>query len=99
MMYVTAGRIGSHYKRCRHFFVMRIGVKLYEMKVGRDGVTRLRYCGHVPETVTLDRYIRGKKVRLAKEHAAKIGGVYRDFIKHNQVVPAMEALCNSMEVT
>jgi len=97
MVFVTAGRVGSEYRRCKHFYVMRIAVKLYEMKTGRDGVTRLRYAGFVPGTDTLDRYIRHKKVKLAKEHAAKIGGVYHDFIKHNKVVPPMVALSLSLE--
>ena len=91
-MFVTAGRVGKEYRRCKHFQVMRIAVKLYELRTGRDGVTRLKYAGFVEGTDTLDRYIREKKMRLAKEHAAKVGGTYRPSIKHNTIVPAIEAL-------
>ena len=96
MLFVTAGRVGAEYRRCRHFMVMRIAVKLYELKTGRDGVTRLRYSGFVPGTDTLDRYIRHKKTRLAKEYAEKNGAVYQQWIKHNDVVPPMMALLLSL---
>ena len=96
MIFVTAGRVGSEYRRCKYFMVMRIAVKLYELKTGRDGVTRFRYSGFVPGTDTLDRYIRHKKVRLAKEYAATNNAVYRKWIKHNDVVPPMLALSLSL---
>jgi hypothetical protein len=97
MTYVTAGRVGSEYRRCAHFQVMRIAVKLYELKTGRDGETRFKYVGFVPGTDTLDRYIRDKKRKMAKEHAAKIGGVYEDRILHNMKVGPLEALAASLE--
>jgi hypothetical protein len=96
-MYVTAGRVGSEYRRCKHFQVMRFAVKLYELKTGRDGVTRLKYAGFVPGTDTLDRYLSDKKHRMAKEHAAKIGGVYEDRILHNMKVGPLEALAAELE--
>lgn len=96
MIFVTAGRVGSEYRRCKHFQVMRIAVKLYELRTGRDGVTRFKYAGFVEGTDTLDRYIRDKKVRLAKEHAVKIGAVYEDRILHNMKVSPLEALAFSI---
>jgi hypothetical protein len=96
-MYVTAGRVGSEYRRCKHFLVMRFAVKLYELKTGRDGVTRFKYAGFVPGTDTLDRYLRDKKHRMAKEHAGKIGGVYEDRILHNMKVGPLEALAAALE--
>lgn len=96
MTFVTAGRVGSSYRRLQHFFVMCIGVKLYEVKTGRDGISRFKYVGTVQDTVTLDRYIRPKKERLAKEHAQKIDGVYIKYLKHNDKVPPLYALAAAM---
>ena len=92
MTYYTAGRVGSVYRRHLHFFVMNIGVKTYEMKTGRDGITRFKYTGVVEGTMTLDRYIRPRKEKLAQQIAAERGGVYQRVIRHNEVVDAMEAL-------
>jgi hypothetical protein len=91
-VFFTAGRVGSEYRRCKHFQIMRIAVKRYVLKTGRDGVTRFKFVGMVEGTDTLDRYIRPKKDKLAKAHAEATGGVYRRSIKHNQVVPPLEAL-------
>jgi hypothetical protein len=95
--FVTAGRVGSVYKRHKHFMVMHIGVKLYELKTGRDGISRFKYVGAVEGTVTLDRFIRTKKERLAKEHAKKIDGVYLQYVKHNDKAPPLYALAVAME--
>lgn len=97
MTFVTAGRVGSEYKRCKYFMVMRIAVKLYEIKSGRDGISRFKYVGYVPETDTLDRYIRDKKTRLAKEYAEKNGAVFIAWLKHNDGVPPLYALAAAME--
>lgn len=97
MMFVTAGRVGSTYKRCKHFQVMSIGVKLYKITTGRDGVSRFKYAGFVEGTVTLDRYIRNKKTRLAKEYAKEHGAVYIEWLKHNDIAPPLYALAAAME--
>jgi len=96
-MYVSAGRVGSEYRRCKHFQVMRFAVKLYELKTGRDGETRFKYAGFVPGTDTLDRYLRDKKHKMAKEHAAQIDGVYVDRLFHNLKAGPLEALAASLE--
>lgn len=97
MTFVTAGRVGSKYRKYKHFMVMDIGVKLYEIKTGRDGVSRFKYAGCVEGTVTLDRYIRNKKTRLAKEYAKERGAVYIQWLKHNDIVPPLYALAAAME--
>jgi len=99
MTYYTAGRVGSKYRQHRHFFVMHIGVKMYEMKTGRDGLTRFKYIGAVEGTVTLDRVIRPKKQKLAQQIAADRGGVYKRQLKHNMKVDPMEALVLAGEQT
>lgn len=97
MMFITAGRVGSMYKRHKHFALMQIGVKVYTIKVGRDGIARFKFVEAVEGTVTLDRYIRHKKERLAKEHAKKIDGVYIKYLKHNDEAPLLYALAAAME--
>ena len=97
MIFVTAGRVGSSYRRLRHFSVMCIGVKLYEIKTGRDGISRFKYVGSVTDTVTLDRWIRPKKERLAKEYATTNGAVYIKLLKHNDKAPPLYALAAAME--
>lgn len=97
MMFVTAGRVGSSYRRLQHFYVMCIGGKVYTIKVGRDGIARFKFVEAVEGTVTLDRYIRHKKERLAKEHAKKIDGVYIKYLKHNDEAPLLYALAAAME--
>jgi hypothetical protein len=92
MTYYTVGRVGSIYRRYHHFFVFHVGVKMYEPKKGRDGVVRLKFIGAVEGTVTLDRYYRMKKHKLAQTIAAERKGQYRMWIKHNQVLDPLEAL-------
>jgi len=92
MMYVTVGRIGSYMRSMHHFKLYRFGVKLYKIHVTRKGDTILRYDGHVPDTVTLDRFIRAKAVKRAEEYAEANGFIYRWPIRHNDPVPAFEAL-------
>lgn len=96
---MTAGRVGSAYRQLKHFFVMHIGVKKYEVRTGRDGVSRFKYVGSVADTVTLDRYIRPKKERIAKEWAQSNGAAYLRSIKHNQVVPPLVALAAEFKET
>ena len=97
MTFVTAGRVGCFYKRMGHFNVMRIGVKLYEVKTGRDGISRFKYVGAVEDTITVDRYIRHKKVRLAREYAQEHGAVFIQWLKHNDEVPPLYALVAEAE--
>ena len=97
MMFFTAGRVGSTYKRHLHFFVMHIGVKMYEIKVGRDGIARFKYAGVVEGTVTLDRYIRRKKEKLAEECAAARGGTYVKVLRHNMQAPPLYALSAALQ--
>lgn len=97
MRFFTAGRVGSKYKRHLHFFVMHIGVKEYAVKVGRDGIARFKYVGPVEGTVTLDRYIRHKKMKMAEAYAAKNGGTYIRVLRHNMQAPLLYALAAAME--
>ena len=97
MTFVTAGRVGCFFKRMGHFNVMRIGVKLYEVKTGRDGISRFKYKGAVEDTITVDRYIRDKKVRLAREYAQEHGAVFIQCLKHNDEVPPLYALVAEAE--
>lgn len=97
MRFFTAGRVGSTYKRHLYFYVMHIGVKEYAVKVGRDGIARFKFVGAVEGTVTIDRYIRRKKEKLAEEHAAKNGGTYIKVLRHNMQAPPLYALAAAME--
>ena len=97
MRFFTAGRVGAVYKPHLHFFVMHIGVKEYALKVGRDGIARFKYVGPVEGTVTLDRYIRHKKMKMAEAYAAEKGGTYIEWLKHNDKAPLLYALAAAME--
>ena len=97
MRFFTAGRVGSTYRRHKHFFIMHIAVKEYAVRVGRDGIARFKYVGPVEGTVTFDRYIRHKKMKMAEEHAAKNGGVYIKFLRHNAEAPLLYALSAVLE--
>ena len=92
MMYVTAGRVGNYTRRMHFFPLYRFGVKLYKIHVTRKGATILRYDGFVPGTVTLDRHLRRKALTRAQEYAKEHGFIYRFPIRHNDPVPALEAL-------
>lgn len=72
-----------------------MGVKLYKVHITRKGEAVYRYVGFVPDTVTLDRWVRDKKRKLAEAYAAEKGFAYRTNIKHNQPLPIMEALCST----
>ena len=97
MRFFTAGRVGSTYKRHLHFYVVHIGVKEYAVKVGRDGIARFKFVGVVDGTVTIDRYIRHKKMKMAEAYAAEKGGTYIKWLKHNDEVPPLYALAAAME--
>ena len=56
MTFVTAGRVGSAMGRVGHFTVNKYGVKLYEIKIGRDGISRFKYYNYVDGTTTMDRW-------------------------------------------
>jgi hypothetical protein len=92
MTFVTAGRIGSYMKAMGHFKLYRFGVKLYKIHVTRKGKAVMRYAGFVPGTVTLDRLIRPKAVKRAEQYATANGFIYRWRLRHNDPVPAFEAL-------
>lgn len=97
-MYVTAGRVGSFFRRTANGFkFMHWGVKVYEIRTGRDGVSRFKFKGAVENTITLDRWLRDKKVRMAQAHAKECGGTYVPSIKHNDQVHPLQALAASME--
>lgn len=93
-MYVTAGRVGSYSRKHQFFRLYRYGVKLYKAHITRKGTAVYRYVGFVPETVTLDRWVRDKKYKLAEAYATEKGLVYRINIRHNQPLPILEALCS-----
>lgn len=97
MTFVTAGRVDSFHKRIAHFSVVRMGVKLYKIKTGRDGISRFKYVGSVADTITLDRYIRDKKFRLAREYAKENNAVFIQRLKHNDKVPPLYALMAEAE--
>lgn len=92
MIVYTADRVGSFYRKYKHFKIMNFGVKMYVVKVGRDGIARYKYVGCVTETVTVDRFLRPKKEKLAKDLAAKNGGRYAERIRHNDHLDELAAL-------
>ena len=92
MTFVTVGRIGSYRRDMLHFHLVRIGVKLYKIHTTRKGKAVMRYIGFVPDTVTLDRFIREKAIKRGRAYASEHGFEYRSFIKHNTPVSAFEAL-------
>ena len=99
MTFVTAGRVGSAMGRVGHFTVNKYGVKLYEIKIGRDGISRFKYYNYVDGTTTMDRWLRPKKTKLALKLAAEHGWIYREHIRHNDKVDTLLAIAAIMEET
>jgi hypothetical protein len=97
--FVTAGRVGSAIGRVAHFTVQKYGVKLYEIKLGRDGISRFKFYNCVEGTTTMDRWLRPKKIKLALELAAEHGWIYREHIRHNDKVDTLLAIAAIMEET
>ena len=97
MTFVTAGRVGSAIGHVGHFTVQKYGVKLYEIKVGRDGISRFKYYSYVDGTTTMDRWLRVKKTKMALKLAAEHGWVYREHIRHNDKVDTLLAMAAMLE--